>query len=169
MSESKTDQVTGQMRLMDTYFITKKYDSTLYFANQVINTGDVIPNSSKRAMLMTGRVYLEKSDYSSANTEFKKILSSSKDEFGAEAKYWISEGLFRQKKYKESQTSILELNKSFSDYDKWRIKAFILLSDVYLGLNDPEQAKATLQSVIENADDKDQVELAKTKLAQIIN
>ena len=95
--------------------------------------------------------------------------SSSKDEFGAEAKYWISEGLFRQKKYKESQASILELNKSFSDYDKWRIKAFILLSDVYLGLNDPEQAKATLQSVIENADDKDQVELAKTKLAQITN
>ena len=169
LSESKTDQVTGQMRLMDTYFITKKYDSTLYFANQVINTGDVIPNSSKRSQMMMGRVYLEKSDYSSSNTEFKKILSSSKDEFGAEAKYWISEGFFRQKKYKESQASILELNKSFSDYDKWRIKAFILLSDVYLGLNDPEQAKATLQSVIENADDKDQVELAKTKLAQINN
>ncbi len=165
LSESKTDQVTGQMRLMDTYFTIKKYDSTAYFANQVISTGDVIPNSSKRAQMMIGRVSLEKAEYQRANEEFKKMLVVSKDEFGAEAKYWLSDGLYRQKKYKEAQASILELNKQFADYDKWRIKAFILLADVYVGLNDIDQAKATLQSVIENADDKESVDLAKAKLA----
>ncbi|MFN8349196.1 MAG: tetratricopeptide repeat protein, partial [Spirosomataceae bacterium] len=35
-SESKTDQVTGLIRLMDTYFAMKKYDSTLFFAKEVI-------------------------------------------------------------------------------------------------------------------------------------
>lgn len=46
-SDSKTDRVTGLMRLMDTYFVMKKYDSTLYFAREVINAGDVIRFNQK--------------------------------------------------------------------------------------------------------------------------
>jgi tetratricopeptide (TPR) repeat protein len=166
-SENKTDQVTGQIRLMDTYFKLKKYDSTTYFANQVLAAGDVIPGSSKKAQMNIGKVYLEKGDYKTATDEFKKMYAISKDEFGAESKYWYSDALYRQKKYKEAQTSILELNKQYADYDFWRVRGFILLADVYLGLNDPDQAKATLQSVIENSEDKEIIEMAKAKLATI--
>ena len=164
-SESKTDQVTGLARLMDTYFAMKKYDSTLYFAQQVISAGDVIPGSTKKAQMSIGKAYLEKADYKTAETELKKL--NGKDEYGAEAKYWLSELLYRQKKYKEAQASILELNKQFADYEKWRVRGFILLADVYVALNDPDQAKATLNSVIENSEDKEAVELAKAKLAGI--
>ncbi len=166
-SDSKTDQVTGLLRLMDTYFKLKKYDSTTFFANQVIVAGDVIPGSTKKAQMSIGKVYLEKGDYKTATDEFKKMYTGSKDEFGAESKYWYSDALYRQKKYKEAQSSILELNKQYADYDLWRVRGFILLADVYLGLNDPDQAKATLQSVIDNSDDKDTIELAKAKLAAI--
>ena len=166
-SENKTDQVTGLIRLMDTYFVMKKYDSTLHFAREVISAGDVIPGSTKKAQMQTAKVYLEKADYKTADAEFKKIIAANKDEFGAEAKYWASEALFRQEKYKEAQASIMELNKQFADYERWRVRAFILLADVYVGLKDPDQAKATLQSVIENAEDKAAVELAKTKLAAL--
>lgn len=166
-SESKTDQVTGLIRLMDTYFVMKKYDSTLHFAREVINAGDVIPGSTKKAQMQTAKVYLEKADYKTADAEFKKIITANKDDFGAEAKYWASEALYRQEKYKEAQASIMELNKQFADYERWRVRAFILLADVYVGLKDPDQAKATLQSVIENAEDKNAIELAKTKLAAL--
>jgi len=166
-SESKTDQVTGLIRLMDTYFVMKKYDSTLHFAKEVINAGDVIPGSTKKAQMQTAKVYLEKADYKIADAEFKKIIAANKDEFGAEAKYWASQALYRQEKYKEAQASIMELNKQFADYERWRVRAFILLADVYVSLKDPDQAKATLQSVIENAEDKDAIELAKTKLAAL--
>jgi TolA-binding protein len=166
-SDSKTDQVTAQVRLMDTYFLMKKYDSTMYFAKEVIAAGDVIPGSTKKAQMQTAKSYLEKADYKTATDELKKILAASKDETGAEAKYWLSEALYRQKNYKDARTSILELNKQFADYERWRVKAFILLSDVYVGLNEPDQAKATLQSVIDNSEDKEAVELAKTKLAKL--
>ena len=95
------------------------------------------------------------------------VINLNKDDFGAEAKYWASEALYRQEKYKEAQASIMELNKQFADYERWRVRAFILLADVYVGLKDPDQAKATLQSVIENAEDKNAIELAKTKLAAL--
>ncbi len=166
-SDSKTDQVTGLLRLMDTYFKLKKYDSTTFFANQVIAAGDVIPGSTKKAQMSIGKVFLEKGDYKMATDEFKKMYTGSKDDFGAEAKYWYSDALYRQKKYKEAQASILELNKQYADYDIWRVRGFLLLADVYLGLNDPDQAKATLQSVIDNSEDRDIIETAKAKLAAI--
>ncbi len=166
-SDSKADRVTGQIRLMDTYFMMRKYDSTLYFAREVMSAGDVIPGSTKKAQMQTAKVYLEKADYKTAETELKKIIAANKDEFGAEAKYWASEVLYRQEKYKEAQASIMELNKQFADYERWRVRAFILLADVYVKLKDPDQAKATLQSVIENAEDQEAIELAKTKLAAL--
>ena len=166
-SDSKTDRVTGLMRLMDTYFSMKKYDSTAYYAREVMNAGDVIPGSTKKAQMQMAKVYIEKADYKTADAELKKIVAANKDEFGAEAKYWASESLFRQGKLKEAQASVMELNKQYADYERWRVRAFILLADVYVGLKDPDQAKATLQSVIENAEDKDAIELAKSKLAAL--
>lgn len=166
-SDSKTDRVTGLMRLMDTYFSMKKYDSTAYYAREVMNAGDVIPGSTKKAQMQIAKVYIEKADYKTADAELKKIVAANKDEFGAEAKYWASESLFRQGKLKEAQASVMELNKQYADYERWRVRAFILLADVYVGLKDPDQAKATLQSVIENAEDKDAIELAKSKLAAL--
>lgn len=163
-SDSKSDQVLGLLRLMDTYFVMKKYDSTLHFAREVMNAGDVIPGSTKKAQMQTAKVYIEKGDFKTADIELKKIIAANKDEFGAEAKYWSSDVLYRQQKYKEAQASIMELNKQYADYEKWRVRAFILLADVYMGLKDPEQAKATLQSIIENSDDTEAVEIAKTKL-----
>jgi hypothetical protein len=38
---------------------------------------------------------------------------------------------------------------------------------VYVGMNEKVQAKATLNSIIENSDDKEAVELAKEKLNKI--
>ena len=167
ISDSKQDQATAVLRLMETYFLVNKPDSVLYFANEVTKLGDVLPGSTRRAQLYVAKVSHGKGDYAKALVDFRTVLSLSKDEVGAEAKYWVSEILYRQKKYKEAQSSILELNKQFQDYEFWRVRGFILLSDVYVGLNDVDQAKATLNSIIENSEDKEAVELAKAKAAKL--
>ena len=167
ISDSKQDQATAGVRLMETYYVMNKLDSSLYFAGEVLKLGDVLPGSTKKAQLYVGKVSLGKGDFAKATSEFKAVLSTSKDELGAEAKYWLSDVLYRQKKYKEAQASILELNKQFQDYEFWRVRGFILLSDVYVGLNDVDQARATLNSIIENSEDKEVVELAKAKVAKL--
>jgi tetratricopeptide (TPR) repeat protein len=166
-AESKKEQTVAAIGLMDTYYTLKKYDSTLYFAKEVISIGNVVPGGVGRAQLYQGKIPYEKGEYAKATEEFKKVVASSKDEVGAEAKYWLSQILFKTKKYKESEASIFELSKEFEGYDTWRAKSFILLADVYLAMNDVPQAKATLKSIIENADDKDAIEEAKSKLAEI--
>jgi hypothetical protein len=52
-------------------------------------------------------------------------------------------------------------------YDYWIAKSFILLSDVYVKTNNIAQAKATLQSIIENYDGADLLQVAHEKLNAI--
>ncbi|WP_229238707.1 tetratricopeptide repeat protein [Dyadobacter sp. Leaf189] len=166
-SENKKEQTQAWIGLMDTYYTLKSYDSTLYYAKEVINVGNVVPGGLGKAQLYLGKVPYEKGDLTKAAEEFRKFSKSSKDEFGAEASYWGAMILFKEKKYKEAETAIIEMGKSFEGYDYWRARSFILLADVYAGLNEVGQAKATLNSIIENSDDKEAVELAKEKLTQI--
>jgi TolA-binding protein len=166
-AESKKEQTQAWIGLMDTYYTLKSYDSTLYYAKEVINVGNVIPGGLGKAQLYFGKVPFERGDLNKAAEEFKKVAATSKDEYGAEASYWSAMVLYKNKKYKEAETAIIDMGKSFEGYDYWRARSFILLADVYVGMNEIGQAKATLSSIIDNSDDKEAVEQAKEKLTQI--
>jgi len=166
-AESKKEQTQAWIGLMDNYYTLKSYDSTLYYAREVINVGNVIPGGLGKAMLYLGKVPYEKGDLIKAAEEFKKVYTTSKDEYGAEASYWSAMILYKNKKYKEAETAIIEMAKTFEGFDFWRVRSFILLAEVYVGMNEMGQAKATLNSIIDNSDDKEAVELAKEKLIQI--
>jgi tetratricopeptide (TPR) repeat protein len=165
-SENKKDQTQALIGLMDTYYSLKSYDSTLYYAREVINVGNVAPDAQGKAQLYLGKVPYDRGDLVKAADEFKKLAATSKDEYGAEASYWAAVILTKNKKYKEAEAAIIEMGRNFEGYDFWRVRSFILLADAYMGMNDAGQAKATLKSIIENSDDQEAVELAKTKLAQ---
>ena len=166
-AESKKEQAQAWIGLMDNYYTLKSYDSTLYYAREVITAGNIIPGGLGKAQLYIGKVPYDKGDLTKAAEEFKKVAASSKDEYGAEASYWNASILYKNKKYKEAENAIIEMGKNFEGYDYWRVRSFILLAEVYVGLNEMGQAKATLNSIIDNSDDKEAVELAKQKLAQI--
>jgi hypothetical protein len=53
-------------------------------------------------------------------------------------------------------------------YYDWLAKNFILLSDVYLKMDNIDQAIATLQSVVDNHDIPETLELAKQKLTEAL-
>jgi len=79
----------------------------------------------------------------------------------------IAQIYFIQKNYDEAEKVILDLSNKYAYYDNWVAKGFILLSDVYLALNNSFQAKQTLQSIIDNYAGQDLVDIAKQKLKQI--
>ena len=166
-SENKKEKAQAWIGLMDTYYTLKSYDSTLYYAREVINAADVVPGSVGKAQLYLGKVPFDRGDLTKAAEEFKKIMAASKDEYGAEASYWTAMILYKNKKYKDAEAAIIEMGKNFEGFDFWRVRSFILLAEVYVGMKDMPQAKATLSSIIDNSDDKEAVQLAKEKLAQI--
>ena len=68
---------------------------------------------------------------------------------------------------KFSEQVIFELAKMVPSYDYWVAKGFILLADNYLQMGNAFQAKATLQSIIENNDNEELLAIAREKLEKI--
>jgi hypothetical protein len=63
--------------------------------------------------------------------------------------------------------SLLKFNEQFSEFEYWKGKAFILVSDNNVALEEPAQAKAVLNSIIENSSEQTIVAEAKQKLAAL--
>lgn len=166
-ANSKPEQVSAQLGLMDTYFAYAKSDSAAILARDIVAGGSVVPGAQNRAQLMLGKVAYGKGDYKTAQADFDKTIALAKDINGAEAQYHLGEILYKQKKYKESITTLLKFNEQFSDFEYWKGKAFILIADNNAALDEPTQAKAVLNSIIENSSDETIKAEAKQKLESL--
>ena len=166
-ASGKPEQVTAQLGMMDTYFVYPKLDSAAIVARDIVAGGSVVPGAQNRAQLMLGKVALGKGDYKTAQTDFDKTIALAKDVNGAEALYHLGEILNKQKKYKESITTLLKFNEQFADFEYWKGKAFILVADNNVALDETTQAKAVLNSIIENSSDETIKAEAKQKLATL--
>ena len=86
---------------------------------------------------------------------------------GAEAKYNMAYIRHLQTQYRKAESEVFELVARYPSYDHWKARAFILLGDVYVQLDDRFQAKATLQSVIANCQEPELVAEAQQRLDTI--
>lgn len=166
-ANSRTDQVTAQLGLMDTYFAGGKADSAAVLARDVVAAGNVVPGAQNRAQLLLGKIALAKNDYAAAKTDFEKTIALGTDVNGAEAQYLLGDILYRQKKYKESVATLLKFNEQFAEFEYWKGKAFILVADNNVAQDELAQAKAVLNSIIDNSSDQAIVAEAKQKLATL--
>lgn len=164
-ASGKADQVAAQLGMMDTYFAIPKLDSAATIARDVLAAGNVVSGAQNRAQLMLGKVAFSKGDYKTAQTDFDKTIALAKDVNGAEAQYLLGEILYRQKKYKESVTTLLKFNEQFSEFEYWKGKAFLLVADNNVAQDELAQAKAVLNSIIENSTNETIIAEAKQKLA----
>ncbi|MES2109310.1 MAG: tetratricopeptide repeat protein [Bacteroidota bacterium] len=165
-SEYKADYTWAINNLLMCYAQMEMSDDALNYVKLVRGNEKTAQEDKFKTGLYAGQAYLQKGDTTNAITEFNYTLSNTKTVAAAEAKYNIAEVQFEQGKYKASQKTCFELIKDLPNYDYWVAKSFILLADNYEALKDAFQAKATLQSVIDNYKntDDDILSTAKQKL-----
>ncbi len=167
-ADGKNDQLTAMLGLMDVYMLVPKLDSAAVYAHAVLTGSNTLPGAQNRAQLVLGKIAQAKGDYRLAQTEFERTIGLAKDVSGAEANFLIGEGQFKQKKYKESIATLLRFNDQFDDaFDYWKGRAFLVIADDNLALNEVAQAKAVLQSIIDNATNADIKAEADKKLRSI--
>ena len=91
-----------------------------------------------------------------------------RDETSAEIAFLKANWIYEQNNYKQAEDAVYILLQNFASYPEWRAKGFILLGDIYVGMGDHFQAKATWQSVIDNHKGADLVAVAQQKLDNLI-
>jgi len=98
---------------------------------------------------------------------FRTAASLSKSAYGAEARYNIADCLFKQNQLKDAEKASFEVINKSGSYELWVTKAYLLLGDVYFAEKDLFNAKATYQSIVENAKAEDLRQEARRKLDKV--
>lgn len=168
VAANKREIYTALSGLMESFYILNNYDSSDYYARLVIEHGNVNAGAQNKATLYLGKTAFARKDYETAKDELLNTVNAARDEFGAEAKYLLARISFENKAYKETYETIISLANDFSTYDEWVGRGFLLLADNFLAQDNAFQAKATLQSLIdENIPVKEVQDAAKAKIAEI--
>tara|TARA_B110000238_G_C16139857_1_gene445723 strand:- start:1189 stop:4233 length:3045 start_codon:yes stop_codon:yes gene_type:complete len=157
------------IRLMYGYdFSNSNNKQSVLYANKVLrlnkNDGWLI----SRANLILAREEFFEGNYQKAKKTYNIIIEVNLgNNDAAEAQYMLAYLSYLDENYDLSEKMIFDLADNFSD-DYFIAKAFILLADIYMTRGDDFQAKATLESVIENHKGQELSLLAKSKREVIL-
>jgi predicted negative regulator of RcsB-dependent stress response len=154
--------------LLESYFRLSDFAKMRVYANNIIEKGAVTQDASDKAHLYLGKAAYTEGNFNEAIDQFLTTINTAKNEFGAEAQFMIGRIFYQQKQYQQSLNTLFEMNENFSAYDLWLGRAFLLIADNYVALNELFQAKATVNSIIQYSPVKEIVDEAKIKLETII-
>ncbi|RKR85410.1 tetratricopeptide repeat protein [Mucilaginibacter gracilis] len=164
-SEYKADYSFAVNNLMLCYSEMEMPDDALKYVNLVRENTAASEEDKFKTNLYAGKAYLQKADTATAIKELNEVVAHTKTITAAEAMYNIANVQYLKHNYKTAQKTCFDLINKMASYDYWVAKTYLLLADNYTAQKDTFQAKATLQSIIDNykADD-DILPAAKQKL-----
>ncbi|RUA30297.1 MAG: hypothetical protein DSY77_14285 [Bacteroidetes bacterium] len=163
-SENKKDKYNAYTGLMEITKAKSDYSKMIMYADLILEEAAVNANAINEAYLNKGMANYNQGKYEEAKVSFQNAVEAAKDEFAAESQYMIALMQYNSKKYQESINTLFELNKNFGSYAEWLGKSFLLIADNYYAMEEIFQAKATLNSIIENADSRVLKDEAQLKL-----
>jgi TolA-binding protein len=168
-SEYKANYSFAVNNLMEAYSSMNLPDETLQYVKFIKESNKSSEEDLFRAGLYSGKANLIIGDTIQAVKDFTEVAEKTQTVTGAEAKYNMANILYLRGEYKTSLSSAFDLTNKMPSHDYWVAKTYILIADNYIGLKDTFQAKSTLQSIIENYENKDDdiLALAKEKLDKL--
>lgn len=168
-SEYKENYGFAIKNLLISYYNIGDPVETLTYSNILKNYEKSSQEDIALAHLYAAKAYAKQNKTADATKELNLAALKSKTETGAEARYLVAEQQLKAKQYDKAIESAFDIANTFSSYDYWVAKGFILMSDAYVGKGDKFQAKATLESVIDNYenDSDDVLKTAKERLQKL--
>jgi TolA-binding protein len=135
------------------------YPNAIAYADKVLALSGLEDVTEVEALRIKGLSLRETRDYENAKAVLRACNNKTKSIKGAEAKYYVAEILYEEANYEECELEIMELVNQKPSYDYWIAKAILLLGENFIALEDYYNARSSLQSVIDNYEGKDDVEI----------
>jgi len=152
---SNNDNVfIANLGLMRCAYHLDKLPQANTYAEKILGSNQSTPEQVLEANFYVAKYQQQQKAYGTAMIHYKKVAAKTTNIMGAESQYQIALIHFEENKLKEAEDESFKVIDNFSSYDYWYIKAYILIADIYEKQGNLFQAKATLQSVVENAEDE---------------
>ena len=166
LTENAAVRQTSMERILLAEYELKNYPAAAVYAQKVYESDKSSKEVKEYAALLAARSETQQGNATAAEVWWKKLQNYT-NATGAEAKYNIYVAMFARGEYKQTEKKILADVNSLSNYGLWMGKSFIILGQVYAKLENYDQSIATLQSVIDNAEDVAVIEEARLKLEEV--
>jgi tetratricopeptide (TPR) repeat protein len=159
--EQRLDAMRGLLR---SQYNQKKWKEAESNAEELLKEKSISTDDKVLGSMVRGHAAQNASKFADAIQHYRSVVTLNNAAFAAEARYEIAACYFAQNDLKNTERAAFEtINKSGS-YDFWITRAYILLADVFWKQKDYFNAKATLQSVVENSRITELKEEAQVKL-----
>ena len=170
-AEVKSNLMIAREGQMKTAFADSNFNNALESARKLLITDKVSEEQIRTARHIMAVSYYQTNQLDPAITQFRILAQDMNSREGAEAQYMVARMLFEQNELQKSEDEINNLIGSGTPHIYWIAKSFFLLSDICMSRDDRFQAKANLQSVIDNyGDDSDGIVAeANAKLKLIVD
>jgi len=161
------NQLEALRGLLRCQYELQHYDTAALVAKDLLSRKGLNTDDKALGSLVTAKNLQLQQQYDAAAIGYKTVISLNKGEWAAESRYEIAHMLLDQNNGNAAEKAAFEtINKSGS-YDLWVTKAYLLLGDVYDKRKDYFNAKATFQSIAENAAIPELKKEAQQKLDQV--
>ncbi|SHM85956.1 Tetratricopeptide repeat-containing protein [Cyclobacterium lianum] len=152
-ARSKAEEYEAYFGLMLAHYETDSHQKAIENADKILELGNITPDAEPNALLIKGKSLQAINNNSRATAAYETLVANYKTIQGAEALFELARMKTDLGQYAASNELIFEKSQPFSQYDYWYGKQFVQLARNYLAMEETFQAKATLESIIENSAD----------------
>lgn len=137
--------------ILQAHFELQNYSQAIASADQLLVLSDFFPDALPKALLIKGKSQRLMGQNSDAEDSFGLLIQEYKTEEGAEALLLLALGYQEKGDLIGSNELIFDYSEGFSPFEYWYGSLFLLLAENYIELGELFQAKATLQSILDQS------------------
>ncbi|MCM0041891.1 MAG: tetratricopeptide repeat protein [Algoriphagus sp.] len=153
--------------ILDAQFGLGDYSKAIVAANRLISLGEILTGITPKALLIKGKSHQFLDQNSEAEDSFGFLLQEYTTVEAAEALLLLALRYQEKGDFVGSNELIFDYAETFSSYDYWYGSMFLLLAENYIQLGEVFQAKATLQSILDQSTDATVKEKAASTLKSL--
>ncbi len=150
-THSQNKLLEARVGLMRCHYLLEDYEAAQGYTDWVLNDDQTPEDIRRTARFWRGKLRFREQNWIPAYDDLAEVAKFGGSR-GAEAKYLMAQVAFQRRLYPAAETEVFELIDAFSAYDEWKYKAFLLLIEVYMGMEDYYQARVTANSILEQVE-----------------
>jgi TolA-binding protein len=162
--ENKLEAMRGLLR---SQYQLQKWPDAVANSKDLLNQRSASTDDKVLANMAIAKSYQVNNQCEMALQYFRTAAALTKSAYSAEARYEIADCQFKAGQTKDAEKAAFEVINKSGSYEEWVTRAYLLLGDIYFSEKDYFNAKATYQSIVENARIEDLRLQALQKLARV--
>ena len=169
LGPTQADRLEAYRGLLRAYYQQKKWKNASQFGDSLLLLKEKTTDDQALQALATAKMQIEEGREEAVLQNLQRVIQYNKAGLAAEARYEIAAYYVRQLQWKMAEKFAFETINRSGSYVYWVTRAYLLLGDIYFAQKDLFNAKATYQSVVENASDSTLQKEAQDKLMRFEN